>query len=124
MILPVFLSDGVNGGRMTIRRVAEMGSMSTARLFGLYPRKGTLQPGSDGDFVIVDLEREWTVHAPDLLSRSDFSVYEGRTMRGAIRAVGVRGTVMYRDGEMVGPQGHARYYRRFPTLEPVSSVAV
>jgi dihydropyrimidinase len=123
MILPIFLSEGVHAGRMTIRQVAEMGSLQTARLFNLYPRKGTLQPGSDADFVIVDLDREWTVRAAENLSRSDFSVYEGRTITGAVTAVGVRGTVMFRDGELVGDAGHGRYYRRFPTLEACSTVA-
>lgn len=123
MILPIFLSEGVNAGRMTIRQVAEMGSLNTARLFNLYPRKGTLAPGADGDFVVVDLHAEWTVRAGDLLSHSDFSVYEGRTLRGAVQAVGVRGTVMYRDGELTGKPGHGRYYRRFPTLEACTSVA-
>jgi dihydropyrimidinase len=122
MILPIFLSEGVNAGRMTIRQVAEMGSMNTARLFNLYPRKGTLQPGSDADFVVVDLDREWTVHADDNLSRSDFSVYEGRRIRGGVAAVAVRGTVMYQDDKVVGPAGHGRYYRRFPTLEATSSL--
>jgi dihydroorotase-like cyclic amidohydrolase len=107
---------------MTIRQVAEMGSLNTARLFNLYPRKGTLQPGSDGDFVIVDLDREWTVKAADNLSRSDFSVYEELRLRGAVTDVGVRGTVMYRDGKLVGEPGHGRYYRRFPTLEATASV--
>jgi dihydropyrimidinase len=122
MILPIFLSEGVNSGRMTIRQVAEMGSMQTARLFNLYPTKGTLQPGSDADFVIVDLDRERQVRAGDNLSRSDFSVYEGRTIRGAVTDVGVRGVVMYRGGQLVGDPGHGRYYRRFPTLEAVSAL--
>jgi dihydroorotase-like cyclic amidohydrolase len=107
---------------MTIRQLAEIGSLQTARLFNLYPRKGTLQPGADGDFVIVDLERDWTVKADELLSRSDFSVYEGRTFRGAVTDVGVRGTVQYRDGQLVGEAGHGRYYRRFPTLDAVSTI--
>jgi dihydropyrimidinase len=72
--------------------------------------------------VVVDLDREWTVRADDNLSRSDFSVYEGRAIRGGVSAVGVRGTVMYRDDELVGPAGHGRYLRRFPTLEAVSSL--
>jgi dihydropyrimidinase len=123
MILPVFLSEGVNRGRMTIRQVAEMGSLNTARLFNLYPRKGTLLPGSDADFVVVDLDREWTVRADENLSRSDFSVYEGQTLKGAVTAVGVRGTLMYRDGTIVGQPGHGRYYRRFPILEAVDSLS-
>ncbi|MEA2622939.1 MAG: dihydropyrimidinase [Chloroflexota bacterium] len=123
MILPVFLSEGVNAGRMTIRQLAEMGSLNTARLFNLYPRKGTLEPGADGDFVIVDLDREWTVRAGDNLSHSDFSVYEGRKLRGAVTAVGVRGTVMYQDGKIVGEPGHGRYYRRHPVIEARTSLA-
>jgi dihydropyrimidinase len=122
MILPIFLSEGINTGRMTIRQLAEIGSLNTARLFNLYPRKGTLQPGSDGDFVVVDLEKEWTVRAGDNLSHSDFSVYEGRKLRGAVVAAGVRGTVMYHDGKLTGKAGHGRYYRRFPTLEATETV--
>ena len=122
MILPVFLSEGVNAGRMTIRQLAEIGSLQTARLFNLYPTKGTLQPGSDADFVVVDLDRTWTVKAEDLLSRSDFSVYEGREFRGAVTDVAVRGTVQLRDAKLVGEAGYGRYYRRFPTLEAVSSI--
>jgi dihydropyrimidinase len=122
MILPVFLSEGVNAGRMTIRQLAEIGSLQTARLFNLYPRKGTLLPGADGDFVVVDLDAEWTVHADELLSRSDFSVYEGRTFRGKVTDVGVRGTVQLRDGKLSGEAGYGRYYRRFPVLDAVSSL--
>jgi dihydropyrimidinase len=123
MILPIFLSEGVSQGRMTIRQVAEIGSLNTARLFNLYPKKGTLQPGSDADFVVVDLDKEWTVRADDLLSHSDFSVYEGRTVRGAVSAVGVRGEIMYQDGELIGEAGRGRYLRRFPVLEATSSIA-
>jgi len=123
MILPIFLSEGVNQGRMTIRQLAEIGSLNTARLFNLYPKKGTLQPGSDADFVVVDLDKEWTVRADDLLSHSDFSVYEGRTVRGAVSAVGVRGQVMYQDGELVGDAGRGRYIRRSPVLEATSSIS-
>ena len=123
MILPVFLTEGLHKGRMTVRQIAEMGSLNTARLFELYPRKGTLLPGSDGDFVVVDPDIEWTVQATDLLSHSDFSVYDGKTMHGSVVAVGVRGTVMYQDGRVVGPAGHGRYYRRYPTIESVVSLS-
>jgi dihydropyrimidinase len=123
MILPLFLSEGVNAGRMTIRQVAEIGSLNTARLFNLYPHKGTLEPGADGDFVVVDLDQEWTVKAAENLSHSDFSVYEDVKVRGAVTAVGVRGTLMYRDGKLVGDAGHGRYLRRFPTFEPRSSLS-
>jgi dihydropyrimidinase len=123
MILPVFLSKGVSAGRMTVRQIAELGSLNTARAFGLYPRKGTLRPGADADFVIVDLEREWTVRADELLSASDFSVYEGERLKGAVVLTAVRGEVIYRDGEMVGRPGYGRFYRRYPQIEAVTEVS-
>jgi dihydropyrimidinase len=92
-------------------------SYEAARLFGLYPRKGTLLPGADADFVIVDPDHEWVVHAGDLDSSSEFSVFEGRTMRGRADVTAVRGTVVYRDGEAVGRPGHGQYYRRYPVVE-------
>jgi dihydropyrimidinase len=122
MILPIFLSEGVATGRMTIRQIAELGSMNTARAFGLYPRKGTLLPGADADFVIVDLEREWSVRADELLSASDFSVYEGKQLTGSIHLTAVRGEVVYRDGQMVGEPGYGRFYRRYPSIEGVAEV--
>lgn len=117
MILPVFLSEGVNKGRMTIRQLAELGSLNTARLFGLYPVKGTLQPGSDADFVVVDTDAEWTVDPADLLTSADYSVYDGLRLRGRAVLTAVRGTVIYRDGVMVGEPGHGRYLRRYPAVE-------
>ena len=122
MILPIFMSEGVATGRMTMRQVAEMGSFNTARTFGLYPRKGTLLPGADADFVIVDPDKEWTVRADELLSASDFSVYEGKPLRGAVALKDVRGEVVYRDGEIVGQPGHGRFYRRYPSIEAVREV--
>lgn len=123
LILPVFLSEGVGRGRMTLRRLAEMGSYHVARAFHLYPRKGTLLPGADADFVIVDLERDHTVRAKELLSASDFSVYEGKTLRGEVVLTAVRGTVVYRDGKIVGRPGHGGFYRRYPTIERVSAIS-
>jgi len=124
LILPVFLSEGVSKARMTIRQLAEIGSYNTARAFNLYPRKGTLLPGSDADFVIVDPDLQWTVHANDLLSASDYSVYEGTKLRGAATLTAVRGKVIYREGKMVAAPGHGRYYRRWPTIEGRTDVGI
>ena len=62
----VLLSQGVNEDRIGIERVAEVTSYNTARIFGIYPKKGTIEPGSDADLTIVDLDLEKTV-TPDLL---------------------------------------------------------
>ena len=118
LILPVLLTEGVHRGNLSIRRLVEVTSRESARLFGLYPRKGTLLPGSDADFVVVDPDPEWTVRAADLPSSSEFSVFEGRTMRGRVDLTAVRGVPVYRDGAVVGQVGHGRYYRRHPVIEP------
>jgi dihydropyrimidinase len=112
MIVPILLNDGLNAGRLTIRQVAQVASANAARAFGLYPTKGTLLPGSDADFMIVDPDAEWTVRASELPSASDFSIFEGRTLRGRVALTAVRGTVVYRDGEVVGPPNHGRYLSR------------
>jgi dihydropyrimidinase len=110
-ILPVLLSEGVNGGRIPLSRVVSVTSSNPARIFGL-PGKGALAPGHDADFVVVDLDLDRTVDARLLGSVSDFSIYEGRTLRGWPVLTVCRGTVVARDGEVVGPEGHGRFVRR------------
>jgi dihydropyrimidinase len=110
-ILPVLLSEGVNGGRIPLSRVVSVTSTNPARIFGL-PAKGALLPGYDADAVVVDLELERTVDAELLGSCSDFSIYEGRTLRGWPVLTVCRGAVVMRDGEIVGDEGHGRFVRR------------
>jgi dihydropyrimidinase len=124
LILPVLMTEGVHRGAITIRRLAQVTSQESARLFGLYPRKGTLLPGSDADFVIVDPDAEWVVRTGELPSSSEFSVFEGRSLRGRAVLTAVRGTVIYRDGQVVGRPGSGRYYRRHPAIESGRSLAM
>lgn len=112
-ILPVMLSEGVAQGRLSLARLAAITSTTAARIFGL-SGKGELLPGKDADFVIVDLDRERVVEAGILGSKSDFSIYEGRTLRGWPVLTASRGVVVARDGEFVGKEGHGRYLRREP----------
>ena len=109
--LPVLLSEGVAAGRIPLSRVVAVTSTNPARIFGL-ERKGALVPGRDADFVVVDLELEREVDAAHLGSVSDFSIYEGRTLRGWPVLTVSRGAVVVRDGEVVGPEGHGRFLRR------------
>ncbi len=112
MILPVLLTEGVRRGRLTIERVVELTSSNAARLFGLYPQKGTLEPGSDADLVIVDLDREVTVDLPTLNSVVDFSPYVGWTARGWADMTIAGGQVAYEHGEVVAERPRGRYLRR------------
>ena len=99
-MLPVLLSKGVNEDRIGIERVAEVTSYNTARIFGIYPKKGTIQPGSDADLTIVDLDLEKTV-TPDLLqSYSDYTIYDGWKLRGWPVMTIVRGNIIMEDGQV------------------------
>jgi dihydropyrimidinase len=112
-MLPVLLSEGVRRGRLPLLQAAAVVSYNTARIFNLYPRKGTLLPGSDADLAVVDLGLARKVTPALLRSRSDFSLYEGREIVGWPVLTMVRGTVMMADGEIVGEPGHGRYQTRF-----------
>lgn len=99
-MLPVLLSKGVNENRIDIERVAEVTSYNTARIFDMYPKKGTIQPGSDADLTVVDLDLERTV-SPDLLqSYSDYTIYDGWKLRGWPITTIVRGNIIMEDGEV------------------------
>jgi dihydropyrimidinase len=112
LILPLLLSEGVARYRLSLRQLARITSYNCARIFGLYPRKGTLLPGSDADFVVVDPERTWRVDGGNLLTYSDFCIYEGMAMKGAVDCVFVRGVKMFENGKLLGPKGHGHYLRR------------
>ncbi|MBI2954053.1 MAG: amidohydrolase family protein [Chloroflexi bacterium] len=111
-ILPVLLSEGVNKRGLSIQRVAELTSYNAARIFNLYPRKGTIQVGSDADFTVIDLNLEKAVRAEEIGSFSDYTVYEGQVFKGWPVLTMVRGEVVMQDGQIVGREGHGRYLHR------------
>lgn len=111
MILPVLLTEGVNRGRLTMSDVVRLTSYRAARLFGLYPRKGALEAGSDADLVIVDTERLVKVDLPALNSAADFSPYEGYVARGWAATTIAGGHVVYDGGEIVAGRARGRYLR-------------
>jgi len=108
-LLPVLLHEGVHKRRVALERIAELTSLNPARAFNLYPRKGTIQVGSDADLCIVDLNQSRKVEASRLWSCSGFSVYEGWTLKGWPVLTMVRGKVVMKDGEIVGQPGHGRF---------------
>jgi dihydropyrimidinase len=112
-MLPVLLSKGVNENRIGIERVVEVTSYNTARIFDMYPRKGTIQPGSDADLTLIDLDLEKTV-TPDLLqSYSDYTIYDGWKLRGWPIMTIVRGNIIMEDGEVANEAlGHGEFVPR------------
>ncbi len=111
-ILPALMTHGVRAGRITVTDVVRVFSANAARIFGLFPRKGTLVPGADADVIVVDDRTERIVEPRALRSRSDFSIYEGQRLTGWPVHVVSRGRVLLRDGEFVAARGGGRFLGR------------
>ncbi|MBI4184132.1 MAG: amidohydrolase family protein [Proteobacteria bacterium] len=111
-IAPVLFSEGYHKGRITLARIARVFSLNPARIFGLARRKGNIAVGMDADLTLVDLDRVKTFDPAELGSHSDYSLYEGWTMRGWPTMTLVRGVAMMKDQRIVGPAGHGRYLSR------------
>lgn len=112
LIVPVLLSEGVHRRGMSLTRVAELISMTPARLFNLYPAKGTIQVGSDADLTVVDLDLEREVRWQDLQSFADYTLWEGQRLRGWPVMTISRGRIVARDGKFLGAPGQGRYLAR------------
>jgi len=113
LLLPLLLSEGVNKGRISLEKVAEVASYNAAKIFGLYPKKGTIQVGSDADFAIVDLNSEKTVNPEMLLSKSDFSLWDGWKLKGWPVMTVLRGEVIMENGKVIGKEGYGKYVGRW-----------
>lgn len=110
--LPVMLSEGVHKGRITFEKLVEIYCQNTAYTFGLYPKKGTIQVGSDGDLVIIDMKKTMKVSEKILHSYADFTVFEGLEVKGWPILTVLGGNVIMEDREPVGKHGQGRYIPR------------
>ncbi|SBV96844.1 D-stereospecific phenylhydantoinase [uncultured delta proteobacterium] len=98
-------SEGVAKGRISLERFVACVAANPAKLFGLYPRKGALLPGSDADIVILDPKAGQTLQTGSLHGPSDFSLYEGMRLTGRIDAVFLRGKMIAANGAFTGERG-------------------
>jgi dihydropyrimidinase len=103
---------GVRAGRISLNRMVELLSTSPARLFGLYPRKGTIAVGSDADLVVFDPEKRHTITAATHHSKSDYSLYEGTEVTGTPELVLLRGNVLVDGDELVASPGVGQFVAR------------
>ncbi len=115
-MLPVLFSEGVVRRKLPLERFVALTSTSTARLFGLYPTKGTLAPGSDADVVLWDPAETREIERSALLSRAGFSLFEGFRVTGWPRLAIRRGEVVYRDGAVQAEKGSGRIVKRGTTF--------
>jgi len=103
---------GVRTRRLTLNRFVDVTSAAPAKIFGLYPRKGTIAVGSDADLVIFDPERTVQLSAAAHHMRVDYSLYEGRSVSGVVETVLSRGRVVVENAAFVGRAGHGEFVRR------------
>ena len=112
-ILPLMLT-GVNEGRVTLSRIIEVLCEKPARLYGLYPKKGVIQIGSDADFTVIDLKKEVIIKADKLKTRCGWTPYEGLEVKGMPSHTIVRGEVVMEDSEVFGKTGYGEFLPRSP----------
>jgi dihydropyrimidinase len=109
--LPILFSEGVQAGRIDIHRFVALTSTNAAKLYGLYPRKGTIAVGSDADLVIWDTEREVTIRNADLHHAVDYTPYEGVKVRGWPAVTLLRGEEVWAGGKFRGRPGNGQFMR-------------
>jgi dihydropyrimidinase len=103
---------GVNSGKLSLNRFVEIVSTAPARIFGLYPKKGEIAPGSDADIVIWDPHATHTISAGTHHMRVDYSMFEGYEVRGNARTVLSRGETIVDGGKFLGKAGRGNYLKR------------
>ena len=105
---------GVRKGRITINRFVELTSTSPAKIFGLFPKKGTIAPGSDADIVIFDPAKKHVLSAKTHHMRVDYNPYEGREVTGKVETVLSRGKVIVEKDQFLGKPGDGSFLKRKP----------
>jgi dihydropyrimidinase len=112
--LNVYYTYGVNRGRLDLHRFVDTASTQAAKLFDLFPKKGTIQPGSDADLVVYDPAYRGTISAKTQAMNVDYNPFEGTAIEGRPSVVTVRGEVAVRDGKFVGHAGRGKFLQREP----------
>jgi dihydropyrimidinase len=103
---------GVNEGRMSLQRFVEVTAEAPAKIFGMYPKKGVLAPGSDADILIWDPEAKYTITAATQNMHTDYSIFEGFQVKGNARQVYSRGECIVDGGKFTGRVGRGEYLHR------------
>jgi dihydropyrimidinase len=106
---------GVRTGKLSLHRFVDAASTRAAKLFGLFPRKGSIAVGSDADLVVFDPEYRGTIRWSKQHVNNDYSGFEGMPIAGRPSVVTVRGKVQVRDGKFIGERGRGKLLRREPT---------
>jgi dihydropyrimidinase len=110
--VPLIYNGGVVENRISLNRFVELTSTAAAKMFGMFPKKGTIAVGSDADIVIFDPNKDQTISAQTHHMNVDYSAYEGRTIRGVVDTVLSRGKVVISQGDFKGKAGDGQFIKR------------
>lgn len=120
VMFPAVLDEAVHTWGMPLEECAAITATNAARIFNLYPRKGTIQVGSDADLAFYDFERDWTVSASELLTKHRWTPFEGRRVRCQVTRTMSRGRTVFQDGRVLAEPGSGRFLHRNYSSEPAS----
>ncbi|WP_088893237.1 dihydropyrimidinase [Leptolyngbya ohadii] len=110
--IPLLFDGGVNANRLTLNRFVQLTSTAPAKMFGLFPRKGTIAVGSDADIVLFDPHKSHVISASTHHSNVDYSLYEGRSVTGKVEKVFLRGELVVHGEQWYGTPGSGQFLRR------------
>jgi dihydropyrimidinase len=110
--MQLIFEHGVSQGRMTLERFVEVTAEAPAKIFGMYPKKGIIAPGSDADVVLWDPAAEYKIEAATQSMHTDYSIYEGFKVKGNARQVFSRGELIIDGGKFIGKVGRGQYLKR------------
>lgn len=110
--IPLMFSEGVMNGRISVNKFVEVCSTNPVKLFGLYPKKGTIQVGSDGDLVVIDPNYEKVLTVSELHSNVDYTAYEGVKVKGYPIMTISNGEIIVNIGRLIGEKGRGKFIKR------------
>jgi allantoinase len=110
-LLPLLFSEGVAKKRISIFNLSQVLSENPARIFKLFPRKGTLAPGSDADLVVLDPAKKKMIRAENMFAKAGWTPYEGMEIVGSIEMTVVRGKIVFQEGKIQGEKGYGSFVR-------------
>ena len=108
-MLPVIWHEGVNQGRLTVNEIAKYFSANPARILGLYPKKGSLEVGSDADLFVYDPKETWKIGVANQHSKATYTLYEGKEVLGRVKTVFSRGRLVVDRNEFLGDRKHGKF---------------
>jgi dihydropyrimidinase len=114
--MELLFSEGVSKGRISLQRFVAVTATNAAKIFGMFPRKGSISIGADADLVIIDPERKHTISAATHHMNVDYSAYEGWELTGKVETVILRGQVAIQNEQAQVAKGYGQFIKRGPTF--------